>query len=76
MANDEFVQCKTKGCNNPVLVGKYCQYCKQKNKEIADTATAIGSSVLLGGGVYAVKKGVFKNVPKKFISLVRMILRK
>jgi len=45
--------CKTKGCNNPVLKGKYCEHCSQikkekRNKVIKGAGSVLGFIVVTG----------------------------
>jgi len=76
MINEKSKQCKSKGCCNPVLDGKYCEYCKQRRKENKDTILAAAASVgILGVGV-AIKKGVTKQVPKIAAKAIQVILRR
>lgn len=54
MNNAELEKCKNKGCNNPVLDGKYCEHCKLVRKEkrgnfvkvVGSAAVSIGSIAL------------------------------
>ncbi len=76
MTNEKPKQCKSKGCYNPVLDGKYCEYCKQKRKEKRNNILAgAGGAAILGGSV-AIKKGVIKQVPKIAAKVIQVILRK
>ena len=76
MINEKSKQCKSKGCNNPVLDGKYCEHCKQKRKENGGKILAgAGGVAILGLGV-ARKKGAMKQVPKIAAKLMQVILRK
>ncbi|WP_238900719.1 hypothetical protein [Clostridium sp. YIM B02500] len=71
MTNEKSKQCKSKGCYNPVLDGKYCARCKQKRKEKRDKILAgVGGAVVLGCGV-AIKKG-----PKIAAKVIKVILKK
>lgn len=47
MINVECKQCKSKECNNPVIEGKYCEYCKKRRKENKDKALATGFGLLV-----------------------------
>lgn len=66
MTNEKAKQCKTKGCNNPVLDGKYCEFCKQKRKETKQKIMegAAGALIIV---VAAFKKGAFKQFLKFFV---------
>lgn len=78
MANETPGKCKSKGCYNPVLDGKYCEHCKQKRKEKRDKILAgagVGGSAILGVAV-AIKKGVLKQAPKIITKGIEVILRK
>lgn len=76
MTNEKHKQCKSKGCYNPVLDGKYCVQCKQKRKEKRDKILAgAGGAAILGYGV-AIKKGVIKKGPKIVAKVIQVILRK
>lgn len=76
MANEKTKQCKTKGCNNPVLDGKYCELCKQKRKENKDKIMAgAGGAFILGAGV-AIKKGALKQIPKIAAKVIQVVLKK
>jgi len=71
MANEKAKTCKTKGCNNPVLDGKYCEYCKQKRKEDGNKVKAtVGGAAILGGGAVIKKVGV-----KKIVQVAGEVLR-
>lgn len=75
MTNEKTKQCKSKGCYNPVLDGKYCENCKQKRKEKRDKILAgAGGAAILGCGV-AIKKGVIKKAPKIAAKVIQVILR-
>jgi len=69
-------QCKSKNCNNPIIDGKYCEYCKQRKKERREKIWGvIGSTAFLGGCV-AVKKGVIKQVPIIAAKIVNVVLHR
>lgn len=71
-----FRQCKSKGCSNPVLNGKYCEQCTQKRKEVKDGILGgAGGAVILGLGV-AIKKGILKQGPKIVSKVIQGILKK
>jgi len=55
--------CKSKNCNNLVLNGKYCEYCKQKRKEKRDQILGIMGGTFIVGIFAAAKKGVLKQAP-------------
>jgi hypothetical protein len=76
MTNETPKQCKSKGCYNPVLGGKYCVQCKQNRKEKRDKilAGALGAAILGGGG--AIKKVAIKQAPKIAAKVIQIILRK
>lgn len=76
MANEKAKQCKTKGCNNPVLDGKYCEFCKQKRKENKDKIMARAGGVLILGGGVAIKKGALELIPKIAVKVIQVVLRK
>lgn len=82
MTNEKPKQCKSKGCYNPVLDGKYCVQCKQKRKEKRDKILAgagagagAGGAAIWGVGV-AIKKGVIKQVPKIGEKVIQVFLKK
>lgn len=55
MLNQDVKQCKSKGCNNSVLKGKYCEYCKKNIMEnIGKGLSVAGSFAFLCYG--AIKK--------------------
>jgi len=68
--------CKTKGCNNPVLNGKYCEFCKQKRKENGQKVAAAGVAVGIPAAGYAIKKGALKQIPKFAKSVLQAVLKK
>ena len=72
MANGK---CKTKACDNPVLDGKYCEYCTQKRKEKRDAGLVIVGTALIGLIGVAIKKGGLKQVPKIAAKAVKIIFR-
>lgn len=76
MADGKVMQCKTKGCNNPVLDGKYCLQCAQVRKENKNKGLAVAGAVGIPALGYAIKKGALKQVPKIAKAVVRIILRK
>lgn len=56
MDKEKAKQCKTKGCNNIVLDGKLCEFCKRKTKEKNDKIMgSAGSILILVGGMIAEK---------------------
>lgn len=61
MINEKPIQCKSKGCYNPVLYGKYCEQCKQIRKEKKDKIMAgvAGAAILVFG--FVKKKDLLKN---------------
>lgn len=76
MANEKAKQCKTKGCNNPVLDGNYCEFCKQKRKENKQKIMAGAGSALILVVTAAFKKGVFKQIIKFAAKGIQLALRK
>jgi hypothetical protein len=67
--------CKTKGCNNPVIEGKYCEQCTQTRKETKDKVLAgVGTGAVVGVGV-AAKTGVLKQIPVVAVKLIKGILK-
>lgn len=46
MDKEKAKQCKTKGCNNIVIDGKRCEFCKQKRKEKKRTIRLWGVQVV------------------------------
>ena len=76
MAKEKTAICKTKGCNNPVLNGKYCEYCKQKRKEDGNKVKAVvGGAAILGGGAVVKKVGV-KKVVEFAGKVLQVVLRR
>lgn len=66
MTNEKLKQCKSKGCHNSVVEGKYCEYCKKKTKEKRDKflrGAGVGGAAIWGCGV-VIKKYVIKQIPK------------
>lgn len=76
MSNEKTKQCKTKGCCNPVLDGKYCEHCKQKRKETRDKVIGVACAPLLLVGRYAIKKGALKQISKIAAKAIQVALRK
>lgn len=76
MAKEKVTICKTKGCNNPVLDGKYCEFCKQERKETGNKVKGVAAAVAIPAAGYAIKKGVLKQVPKIAKAALQIILRK
>ena len=76
MINEKPKQCKSKGCYNPVLDGKYCEYCKQRRKENKDKILAVTGIVVIPVVGVAIKKGLIKQVPKIAAKVIRVILRR
>jgi len=79
MIKENLTACKTKGCCNPVLNGKYCEQCKmvrkeKRNKIIAGTGT--GGTLLLSAYGIAKKTDLLKKVPKMVMNIVGMISKK
>lgn len=56
-------QCKTQGCNNPVLEGEYCRYCQQARKENREQGLKVAG---VAGGVVVLIKVAIKYIPKLF----------
>ncbi len=54
MADGKAIQCKTKGCNNPVLDGKYCLQCTQVRKENKNKGLAVAGAVGIPAIGYAI----------------------
>lgn len=75
MADGKAIQCKTKGCNNPVLDGKYCLYCTQVRKENKKKGFAIAGAVVIPAIGYAINKGALKQAPKIARAVVKKIFR-
>ena len=76
MATEKAKTCKTKGCNNPVLDGKYCEHCKQVRKENKNKGLAIAGGIAIPAVGVAIKKGALKQVPKIAKAVAQIILRK
>ena len=76
MANEKAKQCKTKGCNNPVLDGNYCEYCKQKRKETKNKVLIGAGSVGIPVIGVAIKKGALKQISKIAGKVLQVVLRK
>lgn len=56
MDKEKAKQCKTKGCNNIVIDGKRCEFCKRKTKEKNDKIIGrVGSILILVGGMIVEK---------------------
>ncbi|NMC33986.1 MAG: hypothetical protein GYA36_16210 [Veillonellaceae bacterium] len=62
MADGKATQCKTKGCNNPVLDGKYCMYCTQARKEKKKNFLSVAGASVIGISVIV---NAIKNVDVK-----------
>lgn len=60
MKKSEIKSCKTEGCTNEVLDGKYCEYCKQERKEKGITIAGIVVGIGTGIGI-AIKSGIVKK---------------
>ena len=75
MADRKAIQCKTKGCNNPVLDGKYCLQCTQVRKENKNKGLAVAGAVGIPAIGLAIKKGALKQVPKIAKAVVKIIFR-
>lgn len=73
MDKEKTKQCKTKGCNNIVLDGKRCEFCKRKIKEKNDK---IKGSLLFLGCVSVINKGALKEAPKIAEKVIKAALRK
>ena len=67
MINENSLKCKNRNCNNPVVNGKYCEYCRQIRREKRNkflkisvgTVTGIGSIVL--AAVFKKPVDIFKK---------------
>lgn len=75
MSDGKAIQCKTKGCNNPVLDGKYCLQCTQVRKENKKKGWAVAGAVGIPALGYAIKKGALKQAPKIAKAMVKIIFR-
>jgi hypothetical protein len=76
MAKEKQTICKTKGCNNPVLDGKYCEHCKQERKEDGNKVKAVlGGAAILGGGTVVKKVGV-KKIVEVAGKVLQVVLRR
>lgn len=73
MDKEKAKQCKTKGCNNIVLDGKHCEFCKRKTKEKNDK---IMGSLLFLGCVSVINKVDLKQAPKIAEKVIKAALRK
>jgi hypothetical protein len=76
MAKEKVTICKTKGCNNPVLDGKYCEFCKQKRKEDGSKVKAVVGGVALLGGGAVVRKVGFKKIVEVAGKALQVVLRR
>ncbi len=75
MADGKAIQCKTKGCNNPVLDEKYCLYCTQVRKEKKKKGFAIAGAAIIPVIGYAIKKGALKQAPKLARAVVKKVFK-
>jgi len=76
MAKDKVKLCKTKGCNNPVIEGKYCLNCTQKRKETQQKVVAgVAGAGILGGGAVVKKVGI-KKVVEVAGKALQLVLRR
>jgi hypothetical protein len=76
MAKGTSKLCKTKGCNNPVLDGKYCVHCKQKRKENKNKGLAVAGVVGIPVAGVAIKKGALKQIPKIAGKVLQLVLKR
>ena len=70
MNKKEEIICRTKGCGNPILKGKYCELCKQKRKEKRDTILA-GCSIAFSGVIVKYSKPILKGAGKVAKGLIK-----
>lgn len=75
MADGKAIQCKTKGCCNPVLDGKYCLKCTQARKENKNKGIAVAGAIGIPAIGYAIKKGAIKQAQKIAKTAVKIIFR-
>lgn len=69
MTNEKPKQCKSKGCYNPTLDGKYCNLCKQKRKENRGKILKGAGAVASGVAILVVSVVKNKDIINKFLSL-------
>jgi len=50
MSDSILIKCKRNECNNPVIDGKYCEYCKKNRKEKRDNFIKYAGGVALSVG--------------------------
>ena len=55
MNNEVPKKCRSKGCNNSVLVGNYCEYHTKKKKEIRNGILGVAGTIILPGIIVAGK---------------------
>jgi hypothetical protein len=76
MINEKPKQCKSKGCCNPVLDGKYCEYCKQIRQETKNKILVVAGGAAVPAVGFAIKKGALKQVPKIAAKVIKVILKR
>ena len=75
MKSAEFKKCEKKGCNNPVIVGKYCEHCKQLRKENKQTILAFAGTAVIAVGVFLGKKAI-KTAPTIAAKVIQIVLKR
>lgn len=69
-------KCKYKGCDNPVLEGKYCVYHTQVMKEKRDKVLLVVGGVVIPAVGVAIKKGALKKFPEIAAKVVQIVLKR
>lgn len=75
MANGTDVSCKTKGCNNPILTGKFCLQCTQVKKEKGIKRNAAFASIGIATFGVMAKSGVHKKVGKQLLKVAEVVVK-
>lgn len=75
MSSDQLEKCKTRGCYNPAVNGKYCDQCKKKRKETRKKFFAGAGGTGAMGLIITFNREAIKKAPEIASKALKVLFR-